>query len=148
MQKFLTTKLSNMDQSLNSCSSEGRKMDAGFKLPVASARTPQSASRQDRKPSPAVSTAPVDWSVCTALSCWACASASPNICCTSCWRRPTGFLFEQKAVLQCLQKYFCVCVWVCVCVCAAFQTDGQWQFMSEIIPCLLCETPGRKFGYT
>ena len=130
-----------MCQSPISCSSEGRQMDAVFKLPAATARTRPISCRQDRTPSAAVSTAPVGWSVCTALPCWACASACPNICCTSCRRRPAGFLSEQKSALQCLQKHYCLSV------CAAWNADVQWLFTPEMIPCLLCATPGTEFCY-
>ena len=140
-QGILTTMVPNTCQWPISCSSEGRQMDADFKLPATTARTPPIACRQDHKPPAAVSIAPVGWCVCTALPCWACASGCPNTCCTSCRRRPAGFLFEQKAALQSLQKHYCLSV------CAARNADVQWLFTSEMIPCLLCATPGRKFCY-
>ena len=105
-QRILTTKVSNMDQSLISCYCEGNKMVAGFNPPAATARIPPLAFRQDRTSAAAVSTAPVGWCGCTALSCWASASAWGNICCTSWRRRPAGFLLEQKGALHCLQKHF------------------------------------------
>jgi len=141
-QRILTTKVSNMDQSLISCYCEGNKMVAGFNPPAATARIPPLAFRQDRTSAAAVSTAPVGWCGCTALSCWASASAWGNICCTSCRRRPPGFLLEQKAALHCLQKHFCLFV------CATWHTDVHRLFTFGMISCLLCATPGRKLGYT